>query len=222
MHIGRCLGRLAMCRAGVVFLMKSLRGQVRQSRRLALLARIGWLRRRGVTCDGSQVVTGKIVIRIVHGSKVELGSNVVLNADPRRNTCEARGPVIVQTILPDARITIGDDSGLTSTTLSSATAINIGKRVLVGSGCLITDSDHHLVRPSGDRPRRHAGLPEPSPEDSVHVEDDVFIGARSIVLKGVRIGQGAVIGAGSVVTKDVPPFAIAAGNPCEVVGSTSR
>lgn len=207
---------------GVIALNGLVRKAARQLRGLTRRARVSRLRQTGVIADGSQAVTGRIIIRLARGSRIELGSNVVLNADPRRNTLEARGPVIIQTIFPDARITIDSDSGLTSTTLSAATAIDIGKRVLIGAGCLITDSDHHVVRPSRSQSRRHLGLPRPTPKDRVLIEDDVFIGARTIVLKGVQIGRGAVIGAGSVVTRDVPPFAIAAGNPCEIVGSTSR
>jgi len=56
----------------------------------------------------------------------------------------------------------------------------------------------------------------------VIIEADVFIGGRSIILKGVRIGQGAVIGAGSVVTEDVPECIIVAGNPARSVGSITH
>jgi acetyltransferase-like isoleucine patch superfamily enzyme len=49
------------------------------------------------------------------------------------------------------------------------------------------------------------------------IDDDVFSGARSIILKGVKIGKGSVVGAGSVVTKDVPSFCIVAGNPAKTV-----
>jgi acetyltransferase-like isoleucine patch superfamily enzyme len=65
-----------------------------------------------------------------------------------------------------------------------------------------------------------------SPADASHaatspvtIGSDVFIGGRSIILKGVQIGQGAVIGAGSIVTKDVPEWNIVAGNPARSVGS---
>jgi acetyltransferase-like isoleucine patch superfamily enzyme len=51
----------------------------------------------------------------------------------------------------------------------------------------------------------------------VIIEDDVWIGARSIILKGVTIGEGSIVGAGSIVTKNVPPFSIAAGNPARVI-----
>ncbi|WP_233191214.1 MULTISPECIES: DapH/DapD/GlmU-related protein [unclassified Cryobacterium] len=61
-------------------------------------------------------------------------------------------------------------------------------------------------------------MPAPVIGDRVVIEDDVFLGARSIVLKGVRIGTGSVIGAGSVVSRSIPPGSIAAGNPCRVIG----
>ena len=53
----------------------------------------------------------------------------------------------------------------------------------------------------------------------VLIEDDVWIGARAIILPGLRIGKGAIVGAGSVVTKDVPPYAICVGNPARVIKS---
>jgi acetyltransferase-like isoleucine patch superfamily enzyme len=52
----------------------------------------------------------------------------------------------------------------------------------------------------------------------ITIEDDVWLGMGVIVLPGVRIGRGAIIGAGAVVTKDIPAFAIAHGTPCQVVG----
>ena len=59
--------------------------------------------------------------------------------------------------------------------------------------------------------------PEALSKGKIIVEDDVWIGMNAIILSGVKIGKGAVIGAGSVVSKDIPPYAIAVGNPCKVV-----
>jgi acetyltransferase-like isoleucine patch superfamily enzyme len=50
------------------------------------------------------------------------------------------------------------------------------------------------------------------------IEDDVWIGFSASIMKGVKIGRGAIIGAGSMVTKDVPPYAIVAGNPAQTIG----
>jgi acetyltransferase-like isoleucine patch superfamily enzyme len=171
----------------------------------------------------SGVVTGrnvKVYGRLrVHSSPtcIVLADGVTLNASNGRNTLEARGPSILKTLSPNARITIGKDSGLTSTTISAAQSIEIGDRVLIGAGALITDSDHHVVRPPKGKPRRHLGMPQPRATDGIRIGDDVFIGARCIVLKGVSIGRGSVIGAGSVVTSDIPAMVVAAGNPCRVL-----
>jgi acetyltransferase-like isoleucine patch superfamily enzyme len=54
------------------------------------------------------------------------------------------------------------------------------------------------------------------------IEDDVFIGARAIILKGVTIGKGCVVGAGAVVAKSVPPYSVVVGNPAKVVGDSRR
>ncbi|HEY9576659.1 MAG TPA: DapH/DapD/GlmU-related protein, partial [Pseudobacillus sp.] len=62
-----------------------------------------------------------------------------------------------------------------------------------------------------------AGVIEPPSAQPVVLEDDVLIGANAVVLEGVRVGQGAVVAAGAIVTKDVPPFSVAAGAPAKVI-----
>lgn len=87
----------------------------------------------------------------------------------------------------------------------------LGNNVLVGGGVQIFDNDFH---PINYRERQEAEKIKTNP---VIVEDNVFIGANSIILKGVRIGKGSVIGAGSVVTKNVPANEVWAGNPARYV-----
>lgn len=103
-------------------------------------------------------------------------------------------------------------------------AVHIGSHVLISHDVEIHDSDAHPVDwrlrqqdiacvlggKAEDRPREIAGAP-------VTIEDHAWICARAIVLKGVRIGRGAIVGAGAVVTADVPPFTLAAGNPARVI-----
>jgi acetyltransferase-like isoleucine patch superfamily enzyme len=99
-------------------------------------------------------------------------------------------------------------SGCSITTINR---IVIGNRVLIGSGALILDNDAHALLPTD---RQNKKYPENAP---VIIGDDVFIGSRAIVLKGVNVGNGAVIGAGAVVVKDVPPNSIVGGNPAAVI-----
>ncbi len=146
---------------------------------------------------------------------IRIGKHFHAVSDWRHNSIGLIQPVTLKTVTPWAKLTIGDHVGVSGSTLSAAKNITIGNYVLIGSGCLITDSDAHPVNPEKRRsPDQSCGV------KPVVIEDDVFIGARSIILKGVTIGKGAMIGAGSVVSRDVPPFAIVAGNPARIVGDT--
>ena len=107
-------------------------------------------------------------------------------------------------------VEIGDNSGLgKNCAISHAT---IGNNVLMGPDFLYIPLNHAFERI--DVPIKMQG--KHSPEQLI-VDDNVWIGARVIVLPGVHIGHDAVIGAGAVVTKDVPPYAIVAGNPAKIL-----
>ena len=88
----------------------------------------------------------------------------------------------------------------------ATSAIDIGSDVLIGDEAVIMDSDFHAV---GGAPSKQA---------PVRIEDGAWIGARAIILKGVTIGRGAVIGAGTVVTRSVPPDSLVHGAPPVVTG----
>ena len=95
----------------------------------------------------------------------------------------------------------------------------IGDNTIIGSGCLITDTDSHPILAAE---RNLPGWPNYTKSKPIVIGKNVFIGARSIVLKGVTIGDGAVVGAGSVVTKDVPANTIVAGNPAKVIKTINQ
>jgi acetyltransferase-like isoleucine patch superfamily enzyme len=105
----------------------------------------------------------------------------------------------------------------------AAKQITIGNRVMISHNVNIFDSLTHPIAP--DLRHQHfraiaiTGHPEQIDlgELSVRIEDDAWIAAGAIVLRGVTIGKAAIIGAGAVVTDDVPPFAVAAGNPARVI-----
>ena len=92
--------------------------------------------------------------------------------------------------------------------ISSAEGISIGDNVMIAASCYISDSDWHGIY-NRTRPFRCTR--------PVTLENNVWLGERVIVCKGVRIGENSVIGAGSVVTKDIPANVIAAGNPARVI-----
>ncbi|MGI8603233.1 MAG: acyltransferase [Verrucomicrobiales bacterium] len=127
-------------------------------------------------------------------------------------------------IEPEGCLEVGDDSVLVGAVFMCAQQIAIGKRVIVSYNTTIADSDFHprdpeLRRqdaianaPKGDRDFRPYVASAP-----VEIEDDVWIGIGAIILKGVHVGAGARIGAGAVVTSNVPAGATVAGNPARIM-----
>ena len=113
------------------------------------------------------------------------------------------------------RIIIGNNVSMSGITLYSFTSIIIGDNVLVGANTKIIDSDFHPIDPK-DR------LVNPDDKEKtiskeIVIDNNVFIGCNVLILKGVHIGKNSVIGAGSVVTKNIPENCIAVGNPAKVV-----
>jgi acetyltransferase-like isoleucine patch superfamily enzyme len=101
---------------------------------------------------------------------------------------------------------------MTGGVLCAAEQIVIGNHVVIGANTTIIDTDFHPQDVIGRRLSPSAGRTAP-----VVIEDDVFIGMNCLILKGVKIGKGSLIGAGSVVARDVPPHVIVAGNPAVIV-----
>ena len=117
-------------------------------------------------------------------------------------------------ISPDARIwgtrgvTLEDDVVINAFThVFGGGGVHIGARTLISTGCSIASITH-----SEQIATRHYGIELP-----VTIEEDCWLGAGAIVLPGVRVGRGSIIGAGAVVTKDIPPLSLAVGVPARVV-----
>ena len=106
--------------------------------------------------------------------------------------------------------TIGDNSGIGLG--SYIGTIQIGNNVMIGPEVVILSLDHEYQ--DLEVPIRYQGFRIDRP---VIIEDDVWIGTRSIILPGVRIRQGAIIAAGSVVTKEVSNYSIVGGNPAKII-----
>lgn len=142
-----------------------------------------------------------------------IGNDFKCNNKIKSNSIGLIQPSIFNISAPNSRIIIGDNVGISGSTICATTSVTIGNNVLIGSGCLISDTDSHPI----DWEDRLYDRNEKTRKASIVIEDNAFIGARSIILKGVTIGEGAVVGAGSVVSKDVPPYSIVCGNPARVV-----
>jgi acetyltransferase-like isoleucine patch superfamily enzyme len=113
---------------------------------------------------------------------------------------------------PEARIEIGDRSFVNGTGFSCALSIRIGRDAILGNSS-IQDTDFHPLSRRRNYDRSLEGIVRP-----VAIADNVWIGAAAGVLKGVSIGSNSVIGYGAVVTNDVPPNRLFAGNPARDLG----
>lgn len=146
-------------------------------------------------------------------SKVIIGNGFTFFSGSGLNPLSAgrKGAIFAE---GEASIIIGDNVGMSSTVLWAKKGITIGDRVTVGANVVILDSDCHSLN----------YLDRGTENDmknckckAIVIEDDVLIGTGSYILKGVHIGARSIIGAGCIVTSDIPADSIAAGNPARVI-----
>lgn len=128
-------------------------------------------------------------------------------------------------------IIVGNHSYIGASTFISHNMIEIGNNVTIAWGCTIYDHDSHSVNYLDRRKDIDDELKDIADNNSfiknknwsvvntkpIIIKDDVWIGMNCIILKGVTIGEGAIIGAGSVVTRDVPAWTVVAGNPARII-----
>lgn len=155
---------------------------------------------------------GMPVIQKHRRSTMLIGDGLSLRSIPHSNALGPFHPVILTTRQPGARLVIGRGFGMTGGTICAEESITIGDDVWVGANTTITDTDFHPL----DLETRLAH-PLDGATAPVVIEDGVFIGMQCLILKGVTIGARSVIGAGSVIARNIPPGVIAAGNPARVI-----
>jgi acetyltransferase-like isoleucine patch superfamily enzyme len=123
--------------------------------------------------------------------------------------------IISGRVFDHPRLVVGNRSSLGhGTVISVNNEVTIGDDVLIAGSVRIVDNDGHPV--DTDRRVRHEP-PGPESTKPVHIADKAWIGNSACILKGVTVGEGAIVAALSVVTKDVPPYHVVAGNPARVV-----
>jgi acetyltransferase-like isoleucine patch superfamily enzyme len=141
------------------------------------------------------------VLEALEQGRLEIGPHVLLE------------PHVWLTAPAPARIRIGAGSFLNiGVMLAAHELVEIGEHCMLANGCFVTDADHRFDDP--DTPVPWQGFTSKGP---TKVEDNVWCGANVVVTSGVTIGERAVIGANSVVTRDIPSHTIAAGVPAKVV-----
>jgi acetyltransferase-like isoleucine patch superfamily enzyme len=135
-----------------------------------------------------------------------IGARVTFDSFPDGEFCRTR----IITNHKSSKIIIGDDSVLRGTTVWASTEIMIGDNFLAAPYVWIVDSDAHGVYPT----ERAIKCAKSAP---IIIGNNVWIGYRALVLKGARIGDNTIIGAGAVVTHDIPANSVAAGVPAKVI-----
>lgn len=139
------------------------------------------------------------------------------------DNCHIKGELI--NISGEGKLQIGDWCylGENSTLWNSGADLIVGDRVLIAKDVFIANNNTHPIDPLERHNHYKAIISTGHPKDidldakAIVIEDDVWIGCHSIVLKGVTIGKGSIVAAGSVVTKDVPAYTMVGGNPAVVI-----
>ena len=160
-----------------------------------------WLNYRWRLRRVSQIGSGRLWgrVRVVNKGKITLGHRLRLDGRTVRLELVATS---------GGTLSIGDGTYINyGTNISATRSVTIGADCAIGQYAIIMDNDYHSVAD-------HHSMGEPKP---IVIGDDVWLGARVIVLRGAEIGDGCVIGANSVVKGTIPPYSLAAGSPARVI-----
>lgn len=168
----------------------------------------------GVSVERKVSFSGLPIVSIFANSRISIGEGCNLVSCSDMTDLGVNHPIVLRTLRKNAEIIIGSHTGISGGSICAAIRVEIGSECLIGANVTIADTDFHAIAPSG---RFYNVNPLDIAAASVVIEDNVFIGTGSIILKGVRVGKNSVIGAGSIVTKDIPENCIAAGNPAKVL-----
>lgn len=161
--------------------------------------------------EGSVQVNGRLFVRRAPNSRIVAHSGVVLHGRMRNNPIIGLERTSLSTLDAGALIEIHEGCGLSSVTIACSKRVTIGKNTYIGADSLIVDTDFHTPLPGGKWSDDRLATAK-----AVTIGESCFIGARVTILKGVTIGDGAVIAANSMVTRDVPARHLAMGNPAQI------
>jgi acetyltransferase-like isoleucine patch superfamily enzyme len=162
---------------------------------------------RGVEFLGSCQFMGRPKFKLYPGTRVVVGDGCTFLSGHTDNLIGINRPCIVSVYNTGTLVKIGENTGFSGTVIGAFAGITIGKNVKCGANTLITDGDWHPEDPRSGKPR------------PVEIGDNVWLGVGAMVLKGAKIGENSVIGAGSVVRGVIPANVVAAGDPCKIIRS---
>lgn len=165
----------------------------------------------GASWGKNLIVRGRLKVVVTKRGKLNIGRQFRANSGENYNVI---GRQQKTTFWVDGNLSIGDFVGMSSTAIICTHSISIGNHVIIGGNTVIYDTDFHSLNPEirGTTDDKRNAQKKP-----VIINDHVFIGAHTTILKGVTIGENSIIGACSVITKDIPANEIWAGNPARFI-----
>lgn len=168
-------------------------------------------------------VFNHLYLKIHVGALVQIGNNCTIMSGAGLNPLSRNIKTCIY-VGKKATLKLGNDVGISSSTLWVKESVSIGNSVAIGADCIIMDTDAHnldwKIRCSEETNEYGESVDMVTAASApIVIEDNVLVGARCIILKGVTIGARSIIGSGSIVTKDIPSDCIAAGNLCKVIKS---
>jgi acetyltransferase-like isoleucine patch superfamily enzyme len=171
-----------------------------------------WLRAHGIEVGSACKFYGKPHLHRHRNSRIVLGDYVENRNWPFCNAVGIAHATILTTLAEGARLIVGDHVGISGGAIAAMELVRIGAYTLVGADCLIADNDFHPVAAENRRySRENIGVAP------INIGRNVFIGARSVILKGTSIGDDSIVAAGSIVRGTFPPRSLIAGNPARLV-----
>lgn len=166
-------------------------------------------------------VIGPFRLRMAKNASIRIGDNFIAYSGYNSTIDSSRKNVF--SVYGGASLIVHNNVGITSTSIYCQNRVEIGNHVLIGAETIIIDNNFHstdyTIRGTGKEGSRYKGTVNSAP---VIIGDHVFIGTRCIINKGVSIGEGAIIAAGSVVVKDIPAWEMWGGNPAKFIKSLSH
>lgn len=170
-------------------------------------------RKKGIDLEGTLILKGMPIVEVVEGATISIGNNVTLRSRNKGHHLNMHSPVKLMADWPGAILSIGSNTRIGGSCIHAQKEIRIGQNCLIAANCQIIDNaGHDPSFPDVSNRINTIGTPKP-----IIIEDDVWIGANSIITPGVTIGKGSVVAAGSVVVSNILSYSTVIGNPAKLI-----
>lgn len=168
----------------------------------------------GARVGSNLTARGWLNLHVHSQGQISIGANCRMKSGFVENPVGGNGRLSIW-VEKAGKLHLGNNIGISNSTIVCTNSITIDDHVFIGGGCGIYDTDFHSLLPE-QRQQRPDKTVKTAP---IHIKRSSFIGGHSLILKGVVIGEGAIVGAGSVVTRSIPAGEIWAGNPARFIRS---